>query len=99
MKKILSIILIISLLAGSSCFAFADDTEGSASASVIVITPALLEERMLTTGTAIELANIKKLQDKAVAKSNSDAQKALEDAYAASGMLQATLANPFQCKS
>ena len=94
MKKILSIILIISLLAGSSCFAFADDTEGSASASVIVITPALLEERMLTTGTAIELANIKKLQDKAVAKSNSDAQKALEDAYAASGMLQAALANP-----
>ena len=94
MKKILSIILIISLLAGSSCFAFADDTEGSASASVIVITPALLEERMLTTGTAIELANIKKLQDKAVAKSNSDAQKALEDAYAASGMLQMALANP-----
>ncbi|MBR6025910.1 MAG: hypothetical protein IK069_04050, partial [Firmicutes bacterium] len=94
MKKILSIILIISLLAGSSCFAFADDTEGSATGSVIVITPALLEERMLTTGTAIELANIKKLQDKAVAKSNSDAQKALEDAYAASGMLQMALANP-----
>lgn len=94
MKKLTSIILIISLLAGCTCIAFGEDAAAEAAESVITITPALLEERMLTTGTAIELANIKKVQDRAVAKSNSDAKKALEDAYAASGMLQLALSNP-----
>lgn len=86
-RKYISVILALALAMSCASFAFADTaaTESADEPDSLALTLDVLEQRMLTTGTAKELADIHRLQDRAVASSNSETQRTLEDAFKSSG--------------
>lgn len=94
-RKYISLILALALAMSCASFAFAGTaaTESADAPDSLALTLDVLEQRMLTTGTAKELADIHRLQDRAVASGNSETQRSLEDAFKSSGGSSGTVSD------
>lgn len=80
MKKFLSFILALVLILGSSASAFADGEEMEFTGEEIALSLEQVVEHIMTTGTGIQLVEIHKLSDKAIADGYADSYQTVKDA-------------------